>query len=133
MDMKLFDYFTIDYPLPVPAYMLSEFRPFVHAVIDQDQFHCDQFEGNMLHYYINNSGKLFIDRSSFDQEKFTELEPFYYHGHLRVYTLVKINEESEKEKKFWLEYDLKITDSIVVCATMISPTKEEINELQRSL
>lgn len=129
--MKLFDYFTIDYPLPVSAYMLSDFRPFVHAAINQDLFQSKDLSCNMSHYYINNKGKMFLDHSSFDQEKLTELEPIYYHGHLKVYTLVKVNEESDPEKKFWLEYDLKFTDSTLVYATMTSPTKEEIHELHR--
>jgi hypothetical protein len=29
----------------------------------------------------------------------------------------------------WLKYDLKFTDSLLVSATMLSPTKEEIDDL----
>lgn len=129
--MGMFDYFKIDYPLPLESYILSEFRPYVHAVVDQDEFQSKDMDCTLGRYYIDNKG--YIYQSSiveFEDDSEPVLTKIYYHGHINVYTLVPLNEEPGTKKKFWLEYNLKFTDGLLISAKMISPTKEEINELR---
>jgi hypothetical protein len=44
--------------------------------------------------------------------------------------MVYLDEEGfDSKSKFWLEYDLKFTDGLLVQATMISPTEEELKAI----
>jgi hypothetical protein len=64
--------------------------------------------------------------SNFEDSK-PAMRPIYYHGHIKIYTLVPLDQDDVTSKrKFWLEYDLKFTDSRVVSAIMISPTREDL-------
>jgi hypothetical protein len=127
--MGMFDYFTIDYPLPLESYILTQYRPFINAVIDQDQFQSKDLECCLDKYYIDNNGRLFIDESSFEDPK-PELRQLYYHGHITVHAYVPMSEDDmDLNKRIRLEYDLKFTDSLLVSATMLHPTKEELSEL----
>ena len=121
--MGMFDYFTIDYPLPLDSYILSQYRPFINAVIDQDQFQSKDLECCLHKYYIDNNGRLFIDESSFE-------DPEPEMRHITVHAYVPLSEDDmDLNKRIRLEYDLKFTDSLLVSATMLHPTKEELDEL----
>lgn len=127
--MGMFDYFTIDYPLPLYSYILAEYRPYVHAVVSQDEFQSKDLDCCLNRYYIDNTGHIFIDESTFEDPK-PAMRPIYYHGHIKVYTLVPLEEDDlTSKKKFWLEYDLKFTDSRLVSAIMISPTRDDMKAL----
>jgi hypothetical protein len=131
--MGMFDYFTIDYPLPLESYILSQYRPFINAVMDQDQFQSKDLECCLHKYYIDNNGHLFIDESSFEDTE-PELRQLYYHGHITVHAYVPLTEDDmDLNKRIRLEYDLKFTDSLLVSATMLHPTKEELSELHGKL
>ena len=133
--MGMFDYFKIDYPLPLALYILAEYRPYVNAVIDQDEFQSKSLECCLTRYYIDNNGHIFIDESSFEDKNFEPaMRQIYYHGHIMVHAFIPLqNWEIDNSRKIWLEYDLKFTDSLLVSATMISPTEEEMNELHRNI
>jgi hypothetical protein len=126
--MGMFDYFKIDYPLPLESYILAEYRPFVHAVMNQDEFQSKDLHCTLDRYYIDNNGRIYIDESTFEEPK-PKMVPIYYHGHIEVYAVVLLEDDINSSKKFWLRYDLKFTDSLLVSAKMISPTKEDIKSL----
>ena len=128
--MGMYDSFAIDYPLPINSYVPDKYRPFILATIDQDNFQSKDLHCYMDSYYIDNRGLLFLEEySPFDKKPVSvKRDKQYYHGHLRVYNMVYLNDENLDEK-FWLEYDLKFTDGLLVSATMISPTEEDINGL----
>jgi len=42
-------------------------------------------------------------------------------------------DDMDLNKRIRLEYDLKFTDSLLVSATMLLPTKEELSELHGKL
>jgi hypothetical protein len=122
----MFDYFKIDYPLPLESYILAEYRPYVYAVVNQDEFQSKDLDCCLNRYYVDNNGYIFIDESNFEDSK-PAMRPIYYHGHIKIYTLVPLDQDDVTSKrKFWLEYDLKFTDSRVVSAIMISPTREDL-------
>jgi hypothetical protein len=128
--MGIYDTFTIDYPLPINFYVPHKYRSFILATIDQDNFQSKDLHGYMDSYYIDNKGFLYIENhSAFEKDPIAvERQKQYYHGHLRIYNMVYLDEEN-LDQKFWLEYDLKFTDGILVSATMISPTEEDFHGL----
>ena len=129
--MGMFDYFKIDYPLPLESYILSELRPFVNAMVDQDEFQSKDMECLMNRYHIDNNGYLYLSSQvNFEDDSDPVVKKIYHHGHIRVYSLVFLDEDPGTKNKFWLEYDLKFTDGRLIQAKMLSPTKEDINELQ---
>ncbi len=130
--MGTFDYFKIDYPLPLESYILSEYRPFINAVVNQDEFQSKDLDCCMDRYYIDNAGRIYqANLAKFESNDKDEYNKIYYHGHIRVNTIVSLDEEGwTSNRKFWLEYDLKFTDSLLVSAKMLHPTKEELNELR---
>jgi hypothetical protein len=130
--MGMFDYFKIDYPLPLESYIISMYRPFINAVVNQDEFQSKDLDCCMDKYYIDNAGRIYrakmVDFESDEREQYNKI---YYHGHIKVHTIVSLDEEGwDSDRKFWLEYDLKFTDSLLVSATMLHPTKEELDELR---
>jgi hypothetical protein len=130
--MAMFDYFRVEYPLPLDSYILSEYRPFVQAVVDQDDFQSKDMDCVLARYYIDNCGYIYkSNKIDFEDDSDPVFEKIYYHGHIRIYSLVPLGDEGwDSNKKFWLEYDLKFTDSLLVSARMLHPTKEELHELR---
>jgi hypothetical protein len=132
--MGMFDYFTIEYPLPLESYVLSKYRSFVHAAVGQDEFQCKDMDCCLDRYLIDNAGRIYkSDLVDFELDERTEFKKIYFHGHINVYSMVYLDEEGWGSKnKFWLEYDLKFTDGLLVQATMTSPTEEELQVLSGS-
>jgi hypothetical protein len=129
--MGMFDYFSIDYPLPIESYVPGEYKPFIYRAINEDEFQTKDFHCLLLRYYVDNIGRIFRSQiPDFESDEEPIYEKIYFHGHIRIYTMVYLDEEG---KDFWLEYDLKFTDSLLVSATMVHPTKEDIDELYKNV
>jgi len=124
--MGLYDSFTVSYPLPIKADIPDKYKAFIRASIDQDGFQSKDLDCIMDNYYIDNSGALYLEQSSdFEDPDFKiERTKKYFHGHLRIYNFI-ILDEDDLQSKIWIEYDLKFTDGLLVCATMISPTEKD--------
>jgi hypothetical protein len=128
--MGLYDNFAIKYPLPISEHVPSRYKSYILATIDQDNFQSKDFDCMMESYFIDNKGFLYLEEyPPFESDDF-EIKRIkkYFHGHLRVYNWIFLDEEDPKNQ-IWLEYDLKFTDGLLVCATMISPTKEDFDGL----
>lgn len=120
----MFDYFTVDYPLPIESYVPKEYRPYIYAAMNEDEFQSKSLECCMFSYHIDNMGRIFqSDMPDFESDEKPQYKKIYQHGHIQIYTMVYLG---ETDKSFWLEYDLKFTDSLLVQATMTHPTKEAI-------
>lgn len=145
----MFDYIYIDYPLPIADYVPAECRSLILRSIGEEGFQTKDLDCIMANFYISNDGLLYMEELSFfeDESEKPKIKQ-YYHGHMRVYSLfftddsnveewhgiqVRMAGVGYKDNSFMLEYDLKFTDGMLVNATMISPTKEKINELYGSL
>jgi len=130
--MGMFDYFKVDYPLPLGSYIPDEYRPYIYATINQDEFQSKDLECILNRYYVDNNGHIFVDESIFEDSE-PAIKQIYYHGHIKIHAPVFMDDDINSQKKLWLQYDLKFTDSLLVSAIMISPTKEEIDELHRNI
>ena len=134
--MGMFDTIEIDFPLPVALYIEHPIRSYISQSIYADGFQCKDLECLMDNYFIDNNGFLYKNENNI-WEKPKNIEPLkvkmYYHGHLRVYNMVLLEDQIDKQKTVWLEYDLKFTDGILVEAKMIRPTKEEIDGLHKDI
>ena len=129
--MGMFDYFTIDYPLPIESYIPEEYKSFIYSAINEDGFQTKDLECLMYRYHVDNIGRIFCaDFPDFESDEEPVYNKIYQHGHIHISTVVYLD---DNKTDFWLEYDLKFTDSLLVSATMIHPTKERIDELHRSL
>lgn len=136
--MGMFDNFEIDYPLPIEEWIPVQYRTYAYHTFAADGFQTKDLECLLDYYYIDNSGSLFKNKQPSwfkGPSKDDEYEKIYFHGHINVYNSVSIYSEDEKTKgpKLWFEYDLKFTDGLLVCATMLSPTKKDIDELHTDL
>ena len=130
--MGLFDTIFIEYPLPIPEYIPSKIRSFIHSTISQDGFQTKDLDQTLDDYFISNDGKFYsCNYLNFDSSDISSYEPVYIHGHIEVHTVVRLDEESiylTPSNSFRLEYDLKFTDSLLVSATLLSPTIEDIKK-----
>lgn len=123
----MFDYFSIDYPLPIESYIPEKYKPYIYRAMNEDEFQTKSLECLMYRYHVDNIGRLFCaEIPLFESDQEPEFKKVYQHGHVRIYTMVYLDED---DKDFWLEYDLKFTDSLLVQATVVHPTKEEIDRL----
>lgn len=134
----MFDYIEIDYPLSIEEWIPVQYRTYAYHTFAADGFQSKDLECLLDHYYIDNNGNLFknLQSSWFESpSKNDEYKKIYFHGHMHAYTSVWIDYEDEKNKgpMLWFEYDLKFTDGLLVRATMLSPTKEDIDGLHRNL
>ena len=143
--MGMFDYIYIDFPLPIEDYILSKYKSLIIKSIGEDGFQTKDLDCVLANYYISNDGILYMEElSDFEDEKPRPKIKEYYHGHMKVYTGVYIDDtnledwhgiqvrmfgSSYKNNLINIEYDLKFTDGLLVKAKMIRPTEEEINEL----
>jgi hypothetical protein len=129
--MGMFDYFTIDYPLPIESYIPEEYKSFIYRAINEDGFQTKDLECLLYRYHVDNIGRIFCaDFPDFESDEEPVYNKIYQHGHVLIYTVVYLDDNGTK---FWLEYDLKFTDSLLVSAKMVNPTKEKINELHRNI
>jgi len=136
--MGLYDSFEIDYPLPLEDWIPAKIKNYAYHTFSADGFQCKDLDCLLENYYIDNNGFIFKDEETYwfkKPEKEIKKNKIYFHGHINVYTPVWIDYEDEINKgpMVWFEYDLKFTDGLLVYAKMISPKKEEINELHRYL
>ena len=133
--MGLYDTIFIEYPLPIPEYIPSKIRSFIHSTISQDGFQTKDLDQCLEDYYISNDGRFHIcNYLNFDSPEISNYDPMYMHGHIEVHTIVRLDEESmymTPTNSFRLEYDLKFTDSLLVSATLLSPTIEDIQKYEQ--
>jgi hypothetical protein len=111
--MGMFDYFKIDYPLPIPSYIPRKYVPHILAAFNQDEFQTKDLDCLLDRYYVDNTGRIYS----------------YIHVHMGIYLDPDAPGTKVHTYDLWLKYDLKFTDSLLVSATMLSPTKEEIDDL----
>jgi hypothetical protein len=134
--MGMFDTIEVDFPLPVASYIESPIKSYISQSIYADGFQSKDLECLMDNYFIDNNGFLYKNGNSM-WESPKDIEPLkikmYYHGHLRVYNMVLLEDDIDEQKTVWLEYDLKFTDGILVEAKMVRPTKEEIDGLYKNI
>jgi len=130
--MGLFDTIFIEYPLPIPEYIPSKIKSFIHSTISQDGFQTKDLDQTLDDYFVSNDGRFYsCNYLNFDSPDISSYEPVYIHGHIEVHTVVRLDEESiylTPSNSFRLEYDLKFTDSLLVSATLLSPTIEDIKK-----
>lgn len=134
--MGMYDNFTIEYPLPIEHWVPDKYRSIAYQCFGSDGFQSKDMECLLHYYFISNDGRIFIDKpSSFESDIPYERKQIYFHGHIKVYDLVFLDEDNQEQDRprLWFEYDLKFTDGLLVSAIMISPTKEDIDELHRNL
>lgn len=132
--MGMFDYFKIDYPLPIESYIPKKYVPYIQAAFNQDEFQTKDLDCLLDRYYIDNAGRIYASSLvDFEEDIRSTYEKIYYHGHIEVYMGIYLDQDAPGTKVYtydlWLKYDLKFTDSLLVSATMLSPTKEEIDDL----
>lgn len=126
--MGMYDSFLIDFPLPIEDWVPKEYRDAALYTFAADGFQSKDLECVLFSYYISNDGHIFKDHFDFESSRILERENIYFHGHIKVYCPVFLD-DNRSSKMLWFSYDLKFTDSLLVCAKMLSPTKEDINEL----
>jgi hypothetical protein len=134
--MGMYDNFVIDYPLPIEGWVPDEYKPMIQHTFAADGFQSKDLECLLKNYYISNDGHIFLDElCDFESNEPFKRNQIYFHGHIKVHTFVLLDEESDPiyGPSLWFNYDLKFTDSLLVSAIMISPTKEQIDELHRNL
>jgi len=134
--MGMYDNFMISYPLPIESWVPDKYKPMIQHTFAADGFQTKDLDRTLSCYYISNDGRIFLDEfSDFESNEPFKRKQIYFHGHIKVHTLVLLDEESDFQQgpTLWFEYDLKFTDSLLVSAIMISPTKEQIDELHRNL
>lgn len=136
--MGMFDYIEIDYPISIEKWVPSQYATYAYHTFGADGFQTKDLDCLLNYYYIDNNGFLYINKqSSWFEKPNTDdnYEKIYFHGHMGAYTSVWIDDPDDEHKgpMLWFEYDLKFTDGMLVRATMISPTIEDINELHRNL
>ena len=129
--MGMFDYFTIDYPLPIESYIPEKYKSFIYSAINEDGFQTKDLECLLYRYHVDNIGRIFCaDFPDFESDEEPVYNKIYQHGHVLISTVVHLDGNGND---FWLEYDLKFTDSLLVSAKMIHPKEERINELHRNI
>lgn len=127
--MGMYDNFMIDYPLPLEEWIPKKYHSHIHYTFSADGFQSKDLECLMNNYFISNDGRIYLDEFYFESDKQLDRKTIYYHGHIRVYTSVHLDDLFNQptgpfsSNKLWFEYDLKFTDSLLVKATMISPAK----------
>ncbi len=127
----MFDYFTIDYPLPIESYIPEKYKSFIYSAINEDGFQTKDLECLLYRYHVDNIGRIFCaDFPDFESDEEPVYNKIYQHGHVFISTVVHLDDNGND---FWLEYDLKFTDSLLVSAKMIHPKEERINELHRNI
>jgi hypothetical protein len=135
--MGVYDSFLIDYPLPIEPWIPEKYKPFIYYTFQADGFQSKDLECCLKSFYISNDGHIFEDIfGSFEVDKQPfERKQIYYHGHIRVYTPVYLDDDKEETRGpiLWFEYDLKFTDSLLVNAKMVSPTQKDLYELHRNI
>ncbi|MEY4334022.1 MAG: hypothetical protein RLZZ196_2765 [Bacteroidota bacterium] len=136
--MGMYDSITIEYPLPIPSYIPKKYSSIIAQAISTDEFQTKSLDRTLDHYFISNDGHLYLlSNVEFESNEEQTKTKIYQHGHIRVYSGIFLDDYLDTEYPttkvhtfdIWLEYDLKFTDSLLVSATMISPTEEQINEL----
>jgi hypothetical protein len=147
--MGMYDHIYIDYPIPIADYIPSEYRSLMLRTFGEEGFQTKDLDCIMADFHITNSGLLYMDHlSSFEDREQKPKIKQYFHGHMRVYTIVYLDDSNleewhgveirmsgpeYKDNVLFVEYDLKFTDGLLVEAVMVSPTKERIYELHGSL
>ena len=135
--MGMFDYFTIDYPLPIEPWIPASYKSNIYYAFSADGFRSKSIECSSDSYYIDNNGYLYLEKSSSFEEdlKNKKTSKMYFHGHIKVHCPVYLTKDESRDPKMmlWFEYDLKFTDSLLVQAKMISPKKEDLYELHRNV
>lgn len=123
--MGLYDCVYIDYPLHIADYIPEKWRSLARLEIVAGGFQTKDLNKSMESYFIDNCGYLFLVDNQWEENGPDIHTKINYHGYIYINTKIDIDEE----KNFSLEYKLKYTDGKLVEAEMISPKKEEINEL----
>ena len=140
--MGMFDYISVEYPLPVADYVPDKYRSIIRQAASIDEFQTKDLSCTLSNYFISNDGCLFtMSNPDFESDELPVKNKIYQHGHIKIYNGIFLDDYLENEQSetkvhtfdIWLEYDLKFTDSLLVSATMISPTEEQIHELYRNI
>lgn len=132
--MGMFDYFKIDYPLPIESYIPKKYAAQILAAFKQNQFQTKNLDCLLDRYYIDNAGRIYSSNLvDFEEHERSIYKRMYHHGHIQVYMGIYLDPDHTgtivHTYDLWLKYDLKFTDSLLVSATMLSPKKEEVDEL----
>lgn len=135
--MGMYDSFYIDYPMPIEPWIPEKYRPYIYYTFASEGFQSKSMHCLMESYHIDNNGYIYLDDVFWFEEPpiQKDLQKIYYHGHIQVYTPVYLTEDESRDinKMLWFEYDLKFTNGLLVNATMISPTKEDLYGLHRNI
>jgi hypothetical protein len=135
--MGTYDFFHIDYPLPVEPWIPHSYKSYIYYAFAAEGFKSKSMECFLDSYFIDNNGYLYMEESSSFEEdsKNKKSRKIYFHGHIKVHGPVYLTEDEsiDSNRMLWFEYDLKFTDSLLVKAKMISPKKEDLYELHRNI
>lgn len=121
--MGMFDYIECQAELPMPEGISSIEKSAINIFMNTDDFQTKDLDCTMTRYVIDEDGLFREKIFSTGRHYFYEVsDPVYIHQHLRCYGIVEISDE----EKFWLEYDLKFTNGIMVNAKVVDwhKTKE---------
>jgi hypothetical protein len=115
--MGMFDYVECEYDLPMPEKANDIQIKAIKRFLKTDSFQTKDLDNCLIYYLIDENGlfreKIFAAGRTFF---FEPSDPVYIHQHINCYGVVEIDEE----EKWWLEYDLKFTDGIMVNAKVTS-------------
>jgi hypothetical protein len=119
--MGMFDYVECQIDLPMPEDASAFEQICIDRFIKSSDFQTKDLDSVMAYYLVDENGlfreKIFSTGRPYIYEP---SDPVYIHQHMICYGIVDVEEE-----KFWLEYDLKFTNGIMVDAKVIDWKKIE--------
>jgi hypothetical protein len=123
--MGMFDYIECQAELPMPEDLSSLELNAINRFLNVDDFQTKDLDCSMTRYVIDQDGLFREKIFSTGRNYFYEVsDPVYIHQHLRCYGIVEISDE----EKFWLEYDLKFTNGIMVNTKVLDWHRIQGNE-----
>lgn len=93
----MYDYIFTDYPLPIEKYIPKKYKELIHYSVAADGFQTKDLDCTLSSYYISNDGKIFLDIFDFSSDKQLERKPMYYHGHIKMHTMIYLDDSNEEE------------------------------------
>jgi hypothetical protein len=151
--MGMFDYVELEYDLPIPDYIPQFMIPRIKRSFEENIFQTKDFDCHLDNYRVSQDGQLYKNSYSwFDDISVSPEELVDYHGIFEVDMVVYLDDSNlmdtgeylgvgpngylsriigPKIKRNWIfiTYKLKFTDGYLVDISMISPTKEELSQL----
>ena len=152
--MGMYDYIELECELPIPDYIPQAMVPIIKRSFEENVFQTKDLECILDNYRVSKDNRLYLTPGSwFEKEPIGPEELIDYHGIISVDMVVYLDDSNlldtgeylgvgpngylsriigPKMKRNWIfiTYNLKFTDGFLVAVTMVSPTEQELSELQ---